>query len=55
MDGTVINGRSHVDEALITGESLPIAKAPGDQVTGGSVNGEGLMVLRTIAIGTKPL
>ncbi|GBG02041.1 copper-transporting ATPase [Azospira sp. I13] len=53
VDGTVINGQSHVDEALITGESLPIAKAPGDQVTGGSVNGEGLMVLRTIAIGTE--
>ncbi len=53
VDGAVINGQSHVDEALITGESLPVAKAPGDQVTGGSVNGEGLLVLRTIAIGTE--
>jgi P-type Cu+ transporter len=53
VDGTVLEGRSHADEALITGESLPVAKGPGDRVTGGSVNGEGRLVMRTLAVGTE--
>ena len=44
-DGRVLEGRSHVDESLLTGESLPVAKQPGDRVTGGAVNGEGLLLV----------
>jgi Cu+-exporting ATPase len=53
VDGEVLEGRSHVDEALITGESLPVAKGPGDRVTGGDINGEGLLTVRTLAIGAE--
>jgi len=53
VDGEVIDGRSHLNEALITGESLPVAKAVGDRVTGGSVNEEGLLRVRTLAIGAE--
>ncbi len=53
VDGQVAEGRSHVNESLITGESLPVAKAPGDAVTGGSVNEEGVLQVRTGAIGAE--
>jgi Cu+-exporting ATPase len=53
VDGTVLEGASQVDESLITGESLPVGRHPGDRVTGGSVNGEGLLVLRTTAVGAE--
>jgi Cu+-exporting ATPase len=53
VDGTVVEGRSHVDESLITGESRPIAKDEGDAVTGGSVNAEGALLVRTGAIGAE--
>src|SRR5690606_30027435 len=42
---------SQADEALISGESLPVAKAPGDRVTGGAINGEGRLLVRTTALG----
>jgi Cu+-exporting ATPase len=51
VDGEVSEGRSQADEALISGESLPVAKAPGDKVTGGAINGEGRLVVRTTALG----
>ena len=53
VDGQVIDGRSHVNESLITGESLPVAKAVGETVTGGSVNEEGVLQVRTGAIGAE--
>ncbi len=52
-DGRVIEGASHVDESLITGESLPVAKRPGDSVTGGAVNAEGLLALQVTALGAE--
>lgn len=53
VDGDIIDGASQIDESLITGESLPVAKQAGDRVTGGSVNGEGLLRVRTRAVGTE--
>lgn len=51
VDGTVIEGSSHLDESLLTGESLPVAKNTGDPVTGGAVNSEGMLVLNATAVG----
>ena len=53
VDAEVLDGRSHVDESLITGESLPVLKAPGDRVTGGSINAEGALTLKTLAVGAE--
>jgi Cu+-exporting ATPase len=53
VDGEVVEGRSHVDESLITGESLPQAKAPGDRVTGGAVNADGALIVKTLAVGAE--
>lgn len=53
VDGEVEEGRSHIDESVITGESLPVAKGAGDKVTGGSINAEGLLLVRTTAVGTE--
>jgi Cu+-exporting ATPase len=53
VDGAITEGRSHLDESLITGESLPVAKAAGERVTGGSINAEGALVVRTLAIGAE--
>jgi Cu+-exporting ATPase len=53
VDGVVTEGRSAVDESLITGESLPVPKGPGEVVTGGAVNGEGLLTIRCTALGAE--
>lgn len=53
VDAEVLEGLSHNDESLITGESLPVAKQPGDRVTGGAVNAEGRLVIRTLAMGAE--
>ena len=53
MDGDVIEGASHADESMLTGESLPVSKSVASTVIGGSVNGEGLLVVRASAIGAE--
>ena len=53
VDGQVVEGRSELDESLITGESLPVARQPGDAVIGGAVNGTGALLVRTTAVGAE--
>ncbi|SEI25022.1 heavy metal translocating P-type ATPase [Pseudomonas asplenii] len=53
VDGEVVDGQSHADEALISGESLPVPKQPGDTVTGGAINGEGRLLVKTLALGAE--
>ncbi|MEQ8299986.1 MAG: copper-translocating P-type ATPase [Hyphomonas sp.] len=51
VDGNVIEGRSNVDETMISGEPLPVEKAPGDPVTGGTVNGTGSLIMAATRVG----
>jgi Au+-exporting ATPase len=51
VDGVVTEGDSHVDESMITGEPVPVAKAPGSPLTGGTVNQTGALALRATAVG----
>jgi Cu+-exporting ATPase len=51
VDGVVIEGSSAVDEAMITGEPIPVSKAPGDTVIGATVNGTGSLVIRADKVG----
>jgi P-type Cu+ transporter len=53
VDGVVREGRTHVDESLITGESLPVTKEPGARVTAGSINTEGVIAVETTATGAE--
>ncbi len=51
VDGVVLDGRSSVDESMLTGESLPVDKGPGDALTGGTVNANGALRIRAQAVG----
>ncbi|WP_348751719.1 heavy metal translocating P-type ATPase [uncultured Aquincola sp.] len=53
VDGVIVEGRSHLDESMLTGESRPVARGEGGPVTGGAVNGEGALLLRTTAVGAE--
>lgn len=53
VDGVIVEGQSQLDESLITGESLPLTKGPGAQVTGGSMNTDGLLLVETTALGAE--
>jgi P-type Cu+ transporter len=51
VDGSVIEGRSAVDESMITGEALPVAKGPGDKAIGGTINNTGSFVMKAEHVG----
>ena len=53
VDGTILLGNSHIDESLLTGESEPVKKRIGDKVIGGSLNGEGVLVIEAQAVGVE--
>ncbi|PWW01991.1 Cu+-exporting ATPase [Hoeflea marina] len=53
VDATVIEGRSSVDESMLTGEPLPVEKTGGDQVTGGTLNGSGTLVIEARQVGDE--
>jgi Cu+-exporting ATPase len=55
VDGEVIDGRSSVEESMITGEPLPVEKTAGDKVTGGTVNGTGSFTMRAERVGDDTL
>ncbi|WP_135077931.1 heavy metal translocating P-type ATPase [Terasakiella sp. SH-1] len=55
VDGIIINGESEVDESMLTGESLPVAKSIDSPVTGGSLNGSGLLLVKTTKIGEETM
>ena len=55
VDGAVLDGRSSVDESMITGEPIPVEKEPGARVTGGTLNGSGTLVIRAERVGEETL
>jgi Cu+-exporting ATPase len=54
-DGRVVDGASHLDESLLTGESLPVSRRVGERVLGGAVNGEGLLIVEATAVGAATM
>ena len=55
VDGKVVEGAGSVDESMLTGESLPVEKAQGGRVTGGSINVDGLLTVETLAVGHETM
>lgn len=55
VDGIVLQGSSHVDESMVTGEPIPVEKTEGDEVIGATVNGTGGLVMRAERIGSETL
>jgi len=55
VDGEVVEGRSNVEESMVTGEPIPVEKGSGDKVTGGTVNGSGSFVFRAERVGDDTL
>jgi Cu+-exporting ATPase len=55
VDGIVLEGRSAVDESMVTGESLPVERNPGDKVIGGTLNGSGSLVIQAEKVGAETL
>lgn len=52
VDGVVVEGRSTVDESMLTGEPIPVGKAPQDKVIGATLNGSGSLVIRSESVGS---
>jgi Cu+-exporting ATPase len=55
VDGALVEGASSIDEALVTGEPIPVEKSPGDRVIGGTLNGDGTFVMRAEKVGAETL
>jgi Cu+-exporting ATPase len=55
VDGSVIEGQSSVDESMLTGEPMPVAKSAGDTVTGGTINGTGAFLMRAERVGSETM
>jgi len=53
VDGTLLEGHTQVDESMLTGEPLPVPKDPGTRLTGGSINGEGRVLMQVSAVGKE--
>ncbi len=55
VDGTIVDGSSNIDESMITGEPIPVAKGPGDRITGGTVSETGAVVMEATRVGSGTL
>jgi Cu+-exporting ATPase len=53
VDAIIIDGNSHIDESMMTGESEPVNKVVGNKVIGGAVNIDGMLLVKTVAVGTE--
>ena len=55
VDGVVVEGRSAIDEQLLTGEPIPVEKGPGDEVTGGTLNKTGSFIMEARRVGAETM